>query len=131
MCPPTMDECINNDDKDMVGWVMFSVLMFYNLLSKYGKCLKLICAGWHVGSVRLGFIGIAVLGLITVTVASSITYLSVTHDTTTGIVTDTIVLLIISQVDEWLFTGLAVVASSFVKKQTLEVETRLKLMELM
>jgi len=129
MCSPTIDECSNNDDTNIWGWAMFAVLMFYSLLSAYGKCLKLICAGWHVGSKRLWFVGVAVLGLITVTVASSYTHLRATNDTSTGILKDTIVLLVITQLDEWLFAGLRVVASSFLTKQTLEAETRLELME--
>jgi len=50
---------------------MFWIIIVSNLLSEYGKCLKLICAGLHVGSVRVVFIGVPILVVTVLTVACS------------------------------------------------------------
>ena len=77
------------------------------------------------------FLGELMLVLITVTVASSITHLIVTTETNTGVLQDNIVVLIITQMDEWLFTGLDVVASSFVTEQKQDADSFMKSMKLM
>ena len=71
------------------------------------------------------------LCLTTLSIASSIVHLKATSDTKTGIVKDTIILLLITQLDEWLFEGLGVLAPRFVKEQTVEATSFLRLMGFM
>ena len=77
------------------------------------------------------FLGELMLVLITVTVASSITHLIVTTETNTGVLQDNIVVLIITQMDELLFSGLDVVASTFGTEYTQDADSVMKLMKLM
>ena len=89
----------------------------YSLISEYVKSLKLILAGVHARSARLLFIDVHMLDLTDLTIASSIVHLKATNDTNTGIVKDTIILLLITQLDEWLFEGLGVLTPIFIKNK--------------
>ena len=131
VCPPTTSNCIDNNDVDELGWLFFFIIMFYSLLSEYVKSLKLILAGVHARSGRLFFIGLHMLVLSTVTIVSSMVHLKATSDTNTGIVKDTIILLLITDIDEWLFAGLDVLAPIFIREQTADATSCLRLMGFM